>query len=47
MGSRRFACWWQGLLRCCLKLPHASGIVISMLIIGVGFQLLITFQAVI
>ena len=40
-GVGYFACWWYGLIRCYLKLPHAMGIVISMLIIGLIIQVAI------
>ena len=37
-GIGYFACWWYGLVRCYLKLPHAMGIIVSMLIIGLIIQ---------
>ena len=38
VGVCYFTCWWYGLVRCYLKLPHASGIIISMLVIGALIQ---------
>ena len=38
VGVCYVTCWWYGLVRCYLKLPHASGIIISMLVIGALIQ---------